>query len=129
LSATITVGQNVRFKTGWLTLLIAAGLMTLNHVVLFFAEDEPVLFAGFAAFTAYALVVIVVPFRQRERWAWFATWMLPIGLAAPWLAAPWLAAPASTDATIAILYYSIAAACVLGLLVTMRDFFALNRKV
>ena len=129
MSATINIGQSVRFKIGWIILLIAAGLMTLNHVVLFFAEDEPVLFAGFAAFTAYALVVIALPFRRRERWAWFATWTLPIGLAAPWLAAPWLAAPASTDATIAILYYSIAGACVLGLLVTMHDFFALNRKV
>jgi hypothetical protein len=124
LSATINVGQNIRFKIGWIILLIAAGLMTLNHVVLFFAEDEPVLFAGFAAFTAYALVLIALPFRRRERWAWFATWTLPMGLATPWLAAP-----ASTDATIAILYYSIAAACVLGLLVTIHDFFALNRKV
>lgn len=123
MSATINVGQNVRFKTGWLVLLSAAGLLTLNHVVLLFAEDEPVLFAGFAAFTAYALVVIAVPFRQRERWAWYATWTLPIGLAAPWLAAP-----ASTDGRIALLYSAIAAVCVLGLLVTMREFFALNRQ-
>lgn len=119
MSATVTVGHNARFKTGMIMLLVSAGLMTLNHVGLIFALDEPVLFMGFAAFNLYALLVIAIPFRRHERWAWWAVWILPIGLAAP----------AFTDRNIALFYYPVAAVCVLGLLLTMRDFFAGDRHV
>src|SRR6266540_4004642 len=83
MSATVNVGQNARFKTGRIILLVAAALMTLNHFGLIFVLGEPVLFMGFAAFNLYALVVIAIPFRRHEKWAWYATWILPIGLAAP----------------------------------------------
>ena len=106
--------QNMRFKVGWIILLITAALMAFMHFGLLFVLDEPVLFTGFTAFNLYALLVILIPFRRGEKWAWFATWILPLGLALP----------ASTDANIAILYYGFAAACVLGLLLTMRDFFS-----
>jgi hypothetical protein len=98
---------------GRIILLVAAALMTLNHSSMIFVLDEPVLFTGFAAFTLYAFLVIYIPFRRHEKWAWIATWILPIGLAVP----------AFTDPNIAIFYYTVAAACVLGLLLTMRDFF------
>jgi hypothetical protein len=119
MSATVNAGHHARFKTGRIMLLVSAALMTLNHVGLIFALDEPVLFTGFAAFNLYALVIIAIPFRRHERWAWYATWILPIGLAAP----------AFTDPNIALFYYAVAAACVLGLLLTMRDFFAGDRHV
>ncbi len=32
MSTTLNAGQDIRFKSGWIILLIAAGLMTLNHV-------------------------------------------------------------------------------------------------
>jgi hypothetical protein len=119
MSATVNAGHNARFKTGWIMLLVAAALMALNHIGLIFALDEPILFTGFAAFNLYALVVIAIPFRRHERWAWYATWILPIGLAAP----------AFTDPNIALFYYAVAGACVLGLLLTMRDFFAADREL
>jgi hypothetical protein len=68
---------------------------------------------GFAAFNLYALLVIYIPFRRREKWAWYTTWILPVGLAAP----------AFIDTSIAIFYYSVAAACVVGLLLTLQEFF------
>jgi hypothetical protein len=117
MSATGNFGHNARLKAGRIMLLVSAALMTLNHVGLMFALDEPVLFMGFAAFNLYALVVIAIPFRRHERWAWYATWILPIGLAAP----------AYTDPNIALFYYAVAATCVLGLLLTMRDFFTVDR--
>jgi hypothetical protein len=95
-------------------LLSAAALMTLNHGVLIVALDEPVLFIGYIAFTLYALLVIALPFRRLEPWAWYTTWLLPAGLAAPGPFAP----------DIAALYYAVAASCVVGLLLTMRPFFA-----
>ena len=114
MSTIVTSGQNSRFKIGRMILLAAAALMTLNHFVLIFALDEPTLFTGFTVFTLYAFLVIYIPFQQREKWAWVATWILPIGLAVP----------AFTDPNIALLYYTFAAACVVGLLLTMPEFLA-----
>ena len=121
MSATASLGYTSRFKIGWIILLVAAALMTLNHSVLIFALDDPVLFMGYAAFNLYALIVIAIPFRRCETWAWYATWILPVGLAA--------SAALAGDPNIAPFYYGVAAACVLGLLLTMRDFFAVDRQV
>src|SRR5215216_5197207 len=82
MSATVNISHNARFKTGRIILLVAAALMTLNHAVIIFILDDPVLFMAYTAFTLYALVVIAIPFRRCEKWAWYATWILPIGLAA-----------------------------------------------
>ena len=119
MSTLISVSHTSRFQIGRIILLVAAGLMTLNHSVLIFALNNPVLFMGYAAFNLYALIVIAIPFRRHETWAWYATWILPIGLAIP----------ASTDPKLAPFYYIVAAACVLGLLLTMRDFFAVDHQV
>ena len=116
MSAIVNFGQNARFKIGRIILLVAAALMTLNHATLIFAEDEPILFTGFAAFTLYAFLVIYIPFRRAEKWAWYTTWILPIGLAA--------SAFSITDPNIALLYYTFAALCVVGLLLTMPEFLA-----
>src|SRR5215216_5902732 len=113
MAATANVSHNARFKTGWIILLAAAALMTLNHAAL--------LFLGYTAFTLYALVVIAIPFRRCEKWAWYATWILPIGLAA--------SAALAADPNITPFYYAVAAACVLGLLLTMRDFLVVDRQV
>ena len=121
MSSRVNVNHNTRFKTGWIILLAAAALMTLNHAGLVFVLDNPVLFIGYAAFNLYALVVIAIPFHRHEQWAWYATWMLPIGLAA--------VAALAGDSNIAPFYYAVAAACLLGLLLTMRDFFAADRRV
>ena len=90
-------------------------------VVLMFVLDNPVLFMGYAAFNLYALLVIAIPFRRQETWAWYATWILPIGLAG--------SAALAADPNITPFYDAVAAACVLGLLLTMRDFFAGERQV
>ena len=113
LASTILV-PNARFKFGWIGLLISATLMALGHFSLIFVLDEPVLFTGFAIFNLYALIVILLPFRRGEKWAWMTTWLLPIGLALP----------AASDPDIAIYYFAVAAVCVLGLLLTMQDFFS-----
>ena len=118
MAATVNVGHTSRFQIGRIILLVAAALMTLNHSVLLFALDEPVLFMGYAAFNLYALLVIAIPFRRHEKWAWYATWILPIGLALP-----------ATDPKLAPFYSIVAAACVVGLLLTRRDFFAVDHQV
>ncbi|MFL5801575.1 MAG: hypothetical protein ACJ8CR_07510 [Roseiflexaceae bacterium] len=121
MSTLINVSHNARFKTGRIILLVAAALMILNHAGLMFVLDNPVLFMGYAAFNLYALLVIAIPFHQCEKWAWYATWILPIGLAA--------SAAQAGDPNITPFYDAVAAACVLGLLLTMRDFFAVERQI
>jgi hypothetical protein len=93
--------------------------MALNHFVLTFVLGEPVLFLGWTAFNLYALLVAAIPLRRLEKWAWYAKWVLPIGLAAA----------AFIDSYIVVYYYSVAAACVLGLLLTVRGFFAVEHQV
>lgn len=113
--ATVSFGQNSQFKTGWVILLVIAALMTLGHFALiFFLIDERVMFAGLAAANLYAFIAIYTAFRRGEKWAWLVTWTLP-GLAL---------LIAATVPSISIYYYGVAALCVLGLLVTMRDFFS-----
>jgi len=31
----------------------------------------------------YATVVLAIPFRRGEKWAWYSTWILVVGFAAP----------------------------------------------
>jgi hypothetical protein len=118
-SSTVNAGQSVLFKIGWVILLVAAALMTVNHLGLIFVLNDPILFLGWGLFTLYALVVIAVPYRHLEKWAWYITWLLPAGLAAGGF----------TDPDISLFYYAFAAACVLGLLLTVREFFAVERRV
>lgn len=112
--ASSNLANSTRFSIGWIPLLVSAALMTLTHFSLIFILDEPVLFTGFAFFNLYALLVILIPFRRGEKWAWKTTWLLPLGLALP----------AALDPDIMFFYFAVAAVCVLGLLLTMRDIFA-----
>ena len=117
--ANVSFGQNSHFKMGWIILLVIAALMTLGHFgLIFFFMDERVLFAGLAAANLYAFIAIYTAFRRGEKWAWVITWTLP-GLAL---------LIAATVPSIAIYYYGVAAICVLGLLLTIRDFFSRTRS-
>jgi hypothetical protein len=117
VSANVTDGQRTRFTVGWMMLLGAAALMTLSHSTLSLVLDEPILFLGYAAFNLYALLVVALPLRRRERWAWYTTWILPLGLAIP----------GAMDPDIAPIYYAAAALCVAGLLLSMGELFAAGR--
>ena len=118
MSTNVSFGQNSRFKMGWIILLVIAALMTLGHFgLIFFFMDERVLFAGLASSNLYAFLVIYLLFRRGEKWAWVVTWTLPaLALLI-----------AVTNPSLAIYYYGVAAVCVLGLLLTMRDFFSQSR--
>jgi hypothetical protein len=69
----VEVRHNRRFRVSWIALIVAAALMVLNHAVLLFVLDEPVLFAGYTAFSTYALLVLAIPFRRHETWAWYVS--------------------------------------------------------
>ena len=116
--STITIpAQNSRFKAGWIILLLSTALMAVGHFFMIFTFDEPVLFTDFTAFNLLAFLIILIPFRQKEKWAWLASWTLPLVYAVT----------AINDPPIAVYFYGFAALCLLSLLLTMGDFFTQSK--
>ena len=75
--------DSAAFNIGWVTLLIISVLATLNHIMLPTYGDDVFLAIGWTGYSLYAIAVLAIPFRQGERWAWYTTWILVIGFAAP----------------------------------------------
>ena len=103
------------FKIGWIALLVISALTTLGHIILIFAmTDEATLFVGWAAYTLYSTVVLYIPFRRGEQWAWYTSWTLVFGFAVPFL---------FTRESFAVWYLIAAGVMALGLLLTRPAFF------
>ena len=75
--------HSTTFKIGWIALLVISALATLNHLMLPLYGDPVTFSIGWTGYSIYAIVVLAIPFRRGERWAWFSTWILVIGFAAP----------------------------------------------
>ena len=71
------------FIAGWIILMLISVLATLNHIMLPLYGDDVALALGWTGYSLYAVVVLAIPFRRCERWAWYSTWILVIGFAAP----------------------------------------------
>jgi hypothetical protein len=115
MSASTIHFHNNRFSIGWITMLVASGLMALSYPYLILVEKEAtVLFMSYTAFSIYGFLVLLIPFPEGEKWAWAATWILPVALALTgYFASEW-----------GPYYYGAAAVFALGLLLTMKDFFS-----
>ncbi len=81
MSTKRAASDNAAFNTGWIVLLVISVLATLNHFMLPFYGDDIGLAIGFTGFSLYATVVLAIPFRRGERWAWYTSWILVIGFA------------------------------------------------
>jgi hypothetical protein len=65
------------FKAGWWILMGLSVLSVVMHAGLLFAlPDEELLFLGWAVFSLYSAVVLAIPYRRGEKWAWFVTWLM-----------------------------------------------------
>ena len=75
------------FRVGWWVLIVLTALLVANHALglLTFAtsDDERGLFLIFLAFGLLSLVVLAIPYRRREGWAWWATWIPIVANALP----------------------------------------------
>lgn len=72
---------NIQFKIGYWILVLLAVSATVNSFVRAFIEPYPVWVAGWVAASLFATVVLLIPFRKGERWAWYATWIFATLLA------------------------------------------------
>jgi hypothetical protein len=102
------------FKIGWIALLLISALAALGHLILTFTlREERLLFLGWAAFNVYSTLVLALPFRRGEQWAWYTSWILVIGFALPILFA----------GGTAVGYLIAAGVMAVGLLLTRSVFF------
>jgi len=101
-------------------MLIISIFATLNHIMLPVYGDPIALSMGWTGYSLYAVVVLVIPFRRGERWAWYSTWILVIGFASTVFAAdPEIAA----EYLVAAGYLIAASVMALCLLSTRAEFF------
>ena len=114
MSTQTKVTPSNAFTIGWIVLMSIAVLATLNHIMLP-TYGDPVTFAiGWTGYSLYAVVVLAIPFRRGERWAWYSTWILVIGFAAPILI---------SQESYVVMYLIAAGLMALSLLLTRPVFF------
>ena len=106
-----------RFNVGWYLMLGISGLMAISYLILFFVDNESAVFVSYTAFSLYGFLVLLLPFQDRKKWAWAATWILPVVMA---LTAYFLP-------EYGLYYLGTAAAFAVGQLLTMKDFFSTGR--
>jgi hypothetical protein len=128
VQATISVISSERAyeRYGWIILsanailgIFAALLTTAPLLSMFpsphFGSAYPVLGglgAALVGFNVFALVMILIPFRRHERWAWYTLWLLPL----QWL----LQFVFSPD----LVYLMLAMLTAVGLVLPYRRFFS-----
>lgn len=69
------------FKVGWITFLSISASYALGHIILAFVEMDTTLFIGWTVGELYSALVLWIPFRRGEVWAWYASWILVIAFA------------------------------------------------
>lgn len=104
-------------RIGFWVLVALTVLLTAIHVVGVLAiadgEDERLMFVCYAALDALSLVVLLVPYRRGERWAWASSW---IQVAATALVMP-VVAPGTSEPSLGFSYLGIAVVMALCLAV------------
>lgn len=47
----------------------------------FFVPGDELLFLGWVVFPLYEAVVLAIPYRRGEKWAWYITWLMVVAFA------------------------------------------------
>jgi hypothetical protein len=71
--------RSAAYKVGWTVLFGLSALSVASYIALIFIVPAMVdSFIAWATFSFYAAIVLFIPYRRLERWAWYATWALPV---------------------------------------------------
>ncbi len=114
MSASTFLVPNTRFKIAWIIILAMAALATISYLVMIFVDTGAGVFIPYTAYNLYGFLVLLIPFRQLQKWAWWSTWILPASMVLTGFFLP----------EFAPYYFGGAAAFAVGLLLTMREFFS-----
>jgi hypothetical protein len=109
-------------RVGWICLLLVGiGILTFGLVTAIVptADDQPLMRADGVASTGLGLfgtLIAVIPYRRRERWAWFTLWFYP----AFWVIHLVGRLPPGKDHTHQVVFIVLS---LVGLLLPVRQFF------
>lgn len=67
--------MGLRFRIAWALLVTLSIATAINSLVRLFLEPTPEFVAGWVATAMLSAVLLLIPFRKRERWAWFSAWI------------------------------------------------------
>lgn len=120
---TMTQRESARFKIAWISLaIIGVAIFVFGLIVTLWPGSSDTLFLraiGVASIGMglFGTMITVIPYRHRERWAWFALWYYPIF----WLTHFLDGLPPGQDHIHQIVFIVLA---LVSLLISMREFFA-----
>lgn len=115
--------ESVYLRIGWICLLVVGvGILAFGLVAAVVPEsgDELLLRADGVASIGlglFGVLIAVIPFRRRERWAWFALWFYPVF----WVVHLVGRLPPGKDHVHQVVFIVLSLA---GLLLPVRQFFA-----
>jgi uncharacterized membrane protein HdeD (DUF308 family) len=114
--------ESVRFKSAWISLaIIGIAIFVFGLIVSVWPGSSDTLFLrtiGVASIGMglFGVMIAVIPYRGRERWAWFTLWYYPIF----WLAHFLGGLPPGQDHIHQIVFIVLS---LVGLLISRSDFF------
>ncbi len=118
-------GVNLTVRIGWLCLAaVSLGILVFGMVVALFPPDGD---AGLyradglasAGLGLFGMVIVLVPYRRRERWAWYALWFYPVF----WMLHLAGNLPPGNDHVHQVVFIALS---LIGLLLPVRAFFPLR---
>ena len=105
--------EKIQLRIGYWILVLLAVSSGINSFVRIFLEPFPEFVVGWVAASLFATIVLLIPFRKGERWAWYASWIF----------AALLASVSLLGAHVGVYYLAAAAVVALSLLLTRPVFF------
>ena len=114
--------ESVRFKIAWLSLvIIGVAIFVFGLIVTVWPGSSDALFLrtiGVASIGMglFGVMITVIPYKRRERWAWFTLWYYPIF----WLAHFLGGLPPGQDHIHQIVFIVLS---LVSLLISMSEFF------
>ncbi len=79
MPAGTTQTRSTRYQVGWWILFAISALSVVSNAVLIFVQTTLVdSFIAWSTFSLYSAIILLIPYRRDERWAWYLTWALPI---------------------------------------------------
>jgi uncharacterized membrane protein HdeD (DUF308 family) len=115
--------ESVRFKFAWISLaLIGVAIFLFGLIVTMWPGSSDTLFLrtiGVASIGmgVFGMMITLIPYRRRERWAWFTLWYYPIF----WLAHFLGGLPPGQDHIHQIVFIALS---LVSLLLSMSEFFS-----